>query len=163
MVLQEAETVVNAIQTKVRPPVMGDDEEFSWDPALNALADELIERHHLPAGQYRVRYLWKRKGGKVRGAPRFGHCQLTTGLIGWFGDCEAVIWLAADTLAGKPDRYIEACLFHELLHIGSDDKTLDIKLTNHDFDGFTLQLDAYGLHLEQLEAAAEHFQKAMGL
>lgn len=145
---------------RVRPPVMGNDDDFLESKELAARAQMLIEEHGLAAGQYSIRYLWKRKGGKERGFPKFGMCQLTTGMLGFFGRCDAVIWLAADTLAGKSDKQIEACLFHELLHIGSDEETLEIKLLPHQFAGFFEEIDAYGLHLDQLVVAKEHFDQA---
>lgn len=145
---------------RLRVPVLGDDEEFRPDPALDAKAEDLMKRHRMPAGQYRVTVLWKRKGGKSAGSPVLGKCQLASGLVKYGMKCDAVIWLAADHLSEKDDRAIEATLFHELLHIDSDPDTFEIKLRNHDFAGFASELTTYGLYLPDLEAAAEAFEQA---
>ena len=139
--------MTTAVVQKLRPPVMGSDEEFVKSKAMEELGMMLCARHGLAAGQYQIAYLWKRKGGKSKGKPKLGQAQLTTtGLLSFFADYDAVVWLAADNLAEYDSGQIEAVLYHELLHIGSDEETLDIKLVPHDFEGFVSELAVYGAY-----------------
>jgi len=114
-----------------------------------------------------VRYLWKAEGGRHHGANILGKCVKPSGLVRHFSGADFVIWLAADHLrahnGGAPaTRFqIEACLYHELKHIGveEDEETGDEKpvLRPHDLEEFNAVILRYGAWDEAVELAAAAF------
>lgn len=142
-----------------RPPVLDDDEDFARDPGL----DELARWMHAACPELTpgaVTVLWKRKGGKERGALRLGKCEKPSGLLAFYAPTTFVVWLAVDHLQGKPEHVIEAVLYHELKHIGRDPETDEPTLVGHDFAGFRDELRRYGLYDTDLELAKDAFAQA---
>jgi hypothetical protein len=104
-----------------------DDDDFLDDPALDALlldvvgsyeALRAIEDHGIG-----VRALWKKKGGKSKGALTYGKCVKPSGLLAHFCTVDFVIWLAADNVEteGWTTTQIRKLLYHEARHIGWDE------------------------------------------
>ena len=116
-----------------------------------------------------VEYLWKRKGGTTRGKWNMGKCQKLTGLARFFSvSADFVVWLAADFCESyKLTRWqMEALLFHELLHIEieepeDEDKPTIKRPTDHDFEGFYVEITEYGLWQRELARLSEIVQPSL--
>lgn len=107
----------------------------------------------------RLSVLWKRAGGKQRGQLLVGKAEKVSGLAKFWGESDFVVWLAADHLRGASGERIANCLFHELLHIGSDPDTGDAKLVGHDWEGFVLEVQERGLWREGMAELAGAFRQ----
>lgn len=149
-------------ETTYRPTPMGvtapseaaiDGLEFIDAPELARLADDLIERHNRFTAHngLRIAYLWKAKGGKSNGSVTLGKCQKPSGLLAYYSDVDFVIWIAADHAREMmlTPKQIEGVLFHELCHIGFNDKA-EPELRNHDWAGFVAEIETYGLYLDDM-------------
>lgn len=159
-----------AAPPRFRFPADGDfgDDEYVLAPAIEAVAQELIGRceelRHL--GNAEVVYVWRRKGGKAKGKPRFGQCQKPTGLLAFFGRCDFVVAISADHCreAKLSTRQVEALVYHELKHAGweIDEKTEEIRWTvvGHDWEGFRGEVERYGLWMPDVERMGEAFKQA---
>ena len=111
-----------------------------------------------------VDFFWKRKGGQRSGKAIEGKCQKPSGLLKHYSDKDFIIWLAADHCrnAGYDARQIEALLFHELQHIGSDEDEDSGEVTpvlvGHDFEGFLTEVTEYGMWSHDVIAMGHAFQ-----
>ena len=120
----------------------------NW-PELNILDD------------FRIRYLWKAKGGATGGRPTLGKTVLTSGLLQFFGECDWVIWLAADHCRAMEfsDEHVEALLYHELLHCQVDEEADGkLGLQGHDFEGFYREIERYGFWTQDLATTRDSIQ-----
>jgi hypothetical protein len=142
-----------------------DDDDFLDDPALDALlldvvgsyeALRAIEDHGIG-----VRALWKKKGGKSKGALTYAKCVKPTGLLAHFcRGVDFVIWLAADNveLESWTTVQIRKLLYHEARHIGWDegDDEHDPKavLKAHDLEIFLGELSDTGAWERRRDAVA---------
>lgn len=161
--------MVQAIQTTVRVPSGrdfrgqdGEKRDFLPADALSSLSETLQERHPQFAhvAQFKVLYLWKRAGGKSNGKPKLGQCQKPSGLLRHVSDdTDFVIWLAADHCATFTARQVEAALFHELSHIGTDEDD-EAEVWPHDVEMFASEVQTYGLWKSDLEMAARALRQA---
>jgi hypothetical protein len=146
------------------PPSEQDFGESDFLEGLNLtpIGDDLITRHFDELENFTIEFLWKKRGGKVRGQPRFGGAQQPTGLLGYFCTADFVIWLAADTVrdAHWTSNEIEAALFHELCECGADDDG-NPKLVWYDFSGFTREVEQYGAWTSHLKDMANVVQLAL--
>ena len=141
--------------------------DFIPAPDLEKIAAELIGRH----GRFaeieilRIAYLWKRKGGVSKGKRVLGKTQKPTGLLRYFSEFDFTVWLARDHAydLGPTHRQIEAAVFHELLHIAYDPEDGRVFLVDHDFEGFTAEIETYGTWQRGLTLAKEAFQLALPL
>lgn len=117
-------------------------------PDLANIAEMLIERHGFlrELGHCEIRYYWRRKTGVSKGRVKIGFCKRASDLLGHFSGADFLIWLSATTARdGKfTDRQVEAAIFHQLLHIETDDKGNFIKAA-HDFEGFAQEVTHYGV------------------
>ena len=97
----------------------------------------------------KIRYYWKRAGGKSQGQDKMGACQKPSGLLSFVMHCDFVIWLAADHVRSwaMQDR-LEPLLYHELSHMGFDidEGTGDVtyRVVGHEFEGFTGEIERWG-------------------
>jgi len=137
-----------------RPYPVPSDETFEGAAYLPAadladIASRLIAERsrfsHLR--QFKIDYVWKRKGAKAKGVYQRGFCRLGSDLIAYYANVAFVIGLAADTCrdARFTYRQIEAAVHHELLHAGVHDETYTPLIWPHDFEGFELELEDYGI------------------
>jgi len=116
-----------------------------------------------------VEYLWKRRGGTTRGKWNMGKCQKLSGVAryrfcGFSASADFVVWLAADFCeAYKLTRWqMEALLFHELLHIEIEEpEDQDKPTTDHDFEGFYIEITEYGLWQRELARLSEIVQPSL--
>ena len=141
----------------------GESQDFLPGEELRKIAETLISRpslHLAHLDRIPISYLWKQKGGASHGKSTLGKCQVATGLIKHFSEVSFVIWLAADHLgdANVSKTFVEACLYHELLHI-EENEDGKLVLRNHDFEGFVEELKIYGCWREDLTTAKEVFQQ----
>lgn len=121
---------------------------FLVAPDLEAIGRALAGRY-IAFGHLRdmvVTYLWREKGGKSHGRETLGACQKPTGLLRHFSGSDFVIWLAADHLREREAKAyeVEAIVFHELLHTGSNDDG-DPVLIGHEWEGFGAEIEQYGV------------------
>ena len=106
----------------------------------------------------KIRYYWKRAGGKSQGQDKLGACQKPSGLLGFVTGVDFIVWLAADHVKAwaMQDR-LEPLLYHELSHMGFDvDESTDevtYRVVGHEFEGFTGEWDRYGSWRDALRRA----------
>lgn len=137
-------------------------------PDLANRAETLIERHGFLSDlvNCEIRYFWKRKTGVSKGRVKIGYCKRASDLLGHFTGADFIVWLSATTARdGKfTDTQVEAALFHQLLHIGTDDSGNFI-FAPHDFEGFGAEIRHYGTWTEDLKLGGTAFVAAhqMGL
>lgn len=143
-----------------------DKADFLPAPDLEAIAADLIqtcpELAHL--ADLTLVYLWKRKGGQSQGKVNFGFCQKASGLVKFFSEATWIIWLAADHVNAyeMTRRQVEALLHHELLHAGEEVDEEGKKkpvVAGHDFDGFSHNVERYGLWNQDLRVARRAFEQ----
>lgn len=166
-VLDVALAAQDKVEKMARPykvPLEDTFEEADFLPAhdLDLMLTRLINKHetlfsHLVNLQ--ITCLWKAKGGASKGKKTLGKVQAATGLVGYFSECDFVIWLAADNLRGQVERVIEACLMHEALHISWNMEDGKVQVVDHDFAGFTEEIRFYGLWRVDLEKMAKSVQQ----
>lgn len=145
--------------------------EFTESTALEALAETLIERHRLYAGECAVKYFWRDKGGKSKGRPVLGKVVKLSGLTRHGLEADFAVWIAADHCreVGLTHRQMEACLLNKLLQIaeteppedGADDFVPEPTLKGPDFEGFTLEYEIYGAwskDLREIERAVQQMR-----
>ena len=165
---------VTAIERRYRVPaasafVGDDDETVDFLPAgdLARGAAKLRERFpedlaHLAGVE--VVYLWKAAGGKSGGKNVLGKTTKLAGLARFLSGADDgvpvdfVVWLAADHLALRSDSGIEAVLFHELCHIGTDDEGRPV-VRQHDWAGFAREIELFGLHTEDARTVDAAFRQ----
>lgn len=141
-------------------------EDFLAAPALEALAEEVIRKHNLPAQYFPIVVLWKRKGGTSAGKPTLGKTQKLTGLSRHFaGDAQFCIWIAADHIERHEftNYQLEALIFHELQHIDAsvdDDGNTIPRLKSHDFEGFARDIQEYGAWMPTYRRLQNTFTQA---
>lgn len=137
-------------------------------PSLANLAEELIGRHGFldDLKHCDIRWYWKRKTGVSKGRVKIGFMKRASDLLGHFTGADFIGWLSATTARdGRfTDDQVEAAVFHQLLHIGSDDKGNWI-FVPHDFEGFAQEVRHYGTWTEGLKLGGTAFVAAqqMGL
>jgi hypothetical protein len=145
-----------------------DDDSFGQDyiddPKLEKLARVLIENcEELCAGardELAIKFLWKRTGGKSSGMATLGKCARLSGLVKFFGEVDFVIWLAADHCRDRDGINLAALMFHELMHVDQDDKGQPA-IRAHEFEGFSAEIDRFGLWRESMRPIAAAFQKSL--
>lgn len=142
--------------------------EFWEAPDLEDLAEKLIAAKLPDFPECEVRYLWKGKGSRTNGKAVFGKTLKTSGLTGYFGHSDYVIWLAADFVGDTPfsNFQVEALLYHELLHVSvEEDENGNRKLgvRAHDFEGFREEIEEYGFWDSDTRAIARTIQGRLEL
>lgn len=130
---------------------------FREAPELRNLADALIEKHEevlKVVRNFKVRYLWKARGGMQYGLPHYGNCEKPGGLAQYGLGTDFVVWLAADHLftTGFMAEQIEALLFRQLCGISQNDNTKSAELRGPDFHGYRAEIERYGFWDEPLKA-----------
>lgn len=152
-----------------------DDEEFDDNPSgfllapgVEAIANDLIGRYeelrHLEKAEFV--YVWKRKGGKVKGKLRFGSCQHPTGFLAFFGRADFVVAISADHCrdAALSGAQLEALVYHELCHAGweiDDEGEMAWATVGHDWEGFRGEIERFGLWEPDLERLGETFKQTV--
>lgn len=141
--------------------------DFIDAPDLKKIARKLINKHTARFAHCELRpiiYLWKNRGGKTRGKRNIGKCQKASGLVKYFGDCEFVIWLAADVCRDYQmfNIQIEAALYYYMSHTEWDAEKGKVFQVGPDFEGFSSEIENYGLWRKDLRIAEKSF-KQLGL
>lgn len=137
-------------------------------PELANIAEALIEEHGFldQLANCDIRWYWKRKTGVSKGRVKIGFMKRASDLLGHFSGADFIGWLSATTARdGKfTDTQVEAAVFHQLLHIDSDDKGNWI-FVPHDFEGFAQEVRHFGTWTEGLKLGGSAFVAAqqMGL
>lgn len=139
--------------------------DYCKAPDIERIADALIAHCSELAFLQNViiRYLWRRKKQTSQGLSVLGTCKPLNGIPQFaLGGGEFMVVLNAE---GCRDAYLkawqlEALVYHELCHIAPadpDDPGATPTGIGHDFEGFTSELERYGMWLPTLEAAGEAF------
>lgn len=137
-------------------------------PELANLAEDLIAEHGFLAdlANCDIRWYWKRKTGVAKGRVKIGFMKRASDLLGHFTGADFIGWLSATTCRdGKfTDEQVRAAVFHQLCHLGSDDKGNWI-FVPHDFEGFAAEVRHFGTWTEGLKLGGTAFVAAhqMGL
>jgi hypothetical protein len=137
-------------------------------PELANIAERLIGEHGFLGELVNcdVRWYWKRKTGVSKGRVKIGFMKRASDLLGHFSGADFIGWLSATTARdGKfTDTQIEAAVFHQLCHIGSDDSGNWI-FAPHDFEGFAAEVRVFGTWTSDLKLGGNAFVAAhqMGL
>lgn len=138
-------------------------QDYIADPKLAKLARVLIENcDELSPGceEFRIEYLWKRTGGKSSGSVTLGKCNKISGLTLYFGKVDFVIWLAADHCRDREGINFSALMFHELLHVDQDENGQPA-LRAHEFEGFSAEIERFGIWRESMRPIAKAFQESL--
>lgn len=139
---------------------------FREAPELGNIASTLMERHGFLKSLVNcdLQFFWKRKTGVSKGKVKIGFLKRASDLLGHYSGVEFIVWLSASTArdASFDDRQIEAAVFHQLLHIGEDDKGNWIKV-GHDFEGFGSEVREFGPWTEDLKVGRNAFRVATQL
>jgi len=137
-------------------------------PELALIAELLIAEHGFLAELVNcdIRWYWRRKTGVSKGRVKIGFMKRASDLLGHFSGADFIGWLSATTARdGKfTDQQVEAAVFHQLCHVGSDDNGNWI-FAPHDFEGFAAEVRAYGTWTSDLKLGGTAFVAAhqMGL
>lgn len=137
-------------------------------PELANIADQLIGEHGFLEDLQHcdIRWYWKRKTGVSKGRVKIGFMKRASDLLGHFSGADFIGWLSATTARdGRfTDEQVRAAVFHQLLHVGSDDKGNWI-FVPHDFEGFAQEVRVFGTWTENLKLGGTAFVAAhqMGL
>lgn len=135
------------------------DLEFIDAPDLEVLAGLLVqERDLLTAGHFRVKYLWKREGGKAQ-----GKCIKASGPAKHYSEADFIIWLAADQVRDNKFtlRQVNALLYHEHLHIAETTEG-GPATRDHDVEVFREELESFGLWDTKLQQTLGQLEMPLG-
>ena len=106
-----------------------------------------------------ISFLWKRKGAE-KPRRKLGHCQLSKGLLGYFSQTDFVIVFCANNCRGITNWGMEALIFHELKHAGTNEKGEPCTIP-HDCETFGEEIERYGFWKGDIKFIAEAVQKSM--
>lgn len=138
--------------------------DYIADPKLADLAQVLIQNcEELSAGceEFRIEYLWKRKGGKSSGSITWGMCIKLSGLAKYFGKVDFVIWLAADHYRDAGANANPAArIFHELMHVDQDENGQPATRP-HELEGFSAEVERFGIWRPSMNAIAKAFRESL--
>lgn len=143
--------------------------EFKDAPEIGEVAEVLIASAHelgdLEAYPPMIRYMWRAKAKKSKGATMFGNCAKVAGLAKYFGRTEWVLEIAADLLRDmKATNFqVEALLFHELKHIKvtvDDDGNPTYAYVREEYSAFADEIKRYGAWHSEIEHVADSFAQA---
>jgi len=145
----------------------GFEEDFMEPLALQELVGEVMVRHGDKFDQLqplRIRFLWKRKGGKSAGGDTLSKTAKVGGVARFWGGCEVVVWFAADHCRARNfDRTkMEALIYHELCHIEVDEDG-EAVLVGHDLEFFFDEVREYGNWAPGIQVASDLFCAPMEL
>jgi hypothetical protein len=138
-------------------------DQFIEAPQLQRIGNDLIRRWPELADlhQVRIRYLWRKKGATSAGKNVLGKSTKQSGLAAYFGDCDFTVIIAADFARQYQltNHQMEACIYHELLHIevGEDEQTGDLILSprGHDAELFYDEIRRYGFWADSLKGTRD--------
>lgn len=140
-----------------------DQPDWQESEYLERIARRVINEHgeRLSAGiqDAEVLYLWKAKGGSLRGRWTLGKAATMTGLTRFLGEADFLIWLAVDHCWSMELTEDQLCalIFHELKH-------LDVAnggLIPHDLEVFVDEMEIFGPWSEPQRVWTKRFADAM--
>lgn len=82
----------------------------------------------------------KKKGEKLV----FGQCEKVSEKYKWGIPCDFTVTVFEPNVEGFTDKQIRILLFHELLHIGFNEKSGEPCIVPHDLEDFKVIIDRYG-------------------
>lgn len=151
--------------------------DFLIAPELKRIALALSEKYNADFpffNRFSIAFLWKRAGGGTSGKVTLGKCVKLSGLAKFFSEqitenaeesaidfsrFDFVIWVAADhARLWQPSwKQITALVFHELLHVDSEDSKP--KTRGHDFEGFAREIEEFGIWRRDIDRICAAFRQ----
>lgn len=107
-----------------------------------------------------IDYFWKKKGGSTGGKVKLGALQKPSGILRYYSQKDYLMWLAADNLFHANRFTITAVVFHELLHGWYNPANGLYDLRAHEFEGFSREIDVFGLYKSDMKSIASAFTRA---
>ena len=133
---------------------MGD---YIEDERLGGLYETVLDNHRGQLGwldRWRVKVIWKRKGGENSGKARLGKCTVPSGVAQFYSKADFIIVLSANhcrELTLTPFQ-MAALLYHELLHCAeSDGDDPQPTTAGHDLEVFADEVRHYGAWRSNIE------------
>jgi hypothetical protein len=142
--------------------------DFLDAPEVERLAERLIGRYgelrHLDG--WKIRCLWKARGGVSKGRATLGKCVVVPALVRHFTEADFLIWLAADHGRGMTGRQLEALLYHELSHAQvrepeEEDEQPRPFVVGHDAEVFVAEFERYGLWQAGIRPLAQELARQL--
>ena len=93
-----------------------------------------------------------KKGSKV--TETLGQCEKVQDKYKWGIPCDFTVTLFEPNIAGLTDKQIEIVIFHELLHVGIDEKGKCFS-NPHDLEDFKVIVDRFGVDWARPGGSAE--------
>lgn len=138
---------------------------FLEDERLDDLLEETIEAFIDQFGwlsKWRVKILWKRKGGDKGKKLKLGSCQVPSGLAKHFSKADYIILLSADhiRMRGFTEQQMQALVFHELKHCSeTDEDDPQPAIVGHDCELFADEVRYFGAWKENIGALRPVFRQ----
>jgi hypothetical protein len=143
--------------------------EYRDAPEISKIAEALIadapELGDIAAYPPMIRYMWRRKAKKSKGATFFGNTAKVSGLAKHFGQTEWVMEIAVDVLREmKATNFqVEALIFHELKHIRvtvDEDGNPSYDYVREEYAAFADEIRRYGSWHTEIEIVGNAFAQA---
>ena len=174
---EPAEEIVIDLVTDKRntPATIPSDEDFKGKAYLRgdflpgegdlfALGKEVIQKHKDVLGfveTFEIDYWWKRKGSTGKGNQTLGTCEVVSRKMAMYSDAQFIVTVSANFLRDGQFtlHQLEALIFHELKHIAINKEMTPVTV-GHEFEGFTDEIERYGLWTNSARMVAPAFQQA---
>lgn len=135
-------------------------EDSRLDDLLEEVVDEFAEFGWLE--KWRVKVLWKRKGGDKGKKAKLGSCQVPSGLAKFYSKADFIILLSADhiRLRSFTEHHMKALLFHELSHCSeTDEDDPQPAVIGHDCEVFAGEITNFGAWRGSIEKVRPAFRQ----
>jgi hypothetical protein len=137
---------------------------FLEDERLGALYEQLIEEFPELGWleKWRVKVLWKRKGGDKGKKATLGTCQVPSGLAKFYSKADFIVLLSADhiRLRNFTEQRMKALLFHELSHCSETEEDDPQPATvGHDCEVFAAEIRHFGAWRGSIEKLRPVFRQ----
>ena len=119
----------------------------AYEAAGDAVIDAVPGLHWIRSAGVRIAYLKSYKEKKQGGKPVLGECRKVQDIYAPFCPYDFLITVFAANTAGMSINQLKVLLWHELLHIGMNEKDgeLTYVVEPHDIEDFRIIIDRFGL------------------
>lgn len=108
-----------------------------------------LELSHIKDGHIRVAFLESDKTKKYGGKTVYGECEKIMDKHKWSIPYDFAIIIYKPNIKHFNNKQLEILLFHELLHIGVNEKTGKFHTVPHDLEDFKIIIDKFGTEWSQ--------------